>query len=168
MRELFETDHTEIVEILNDLAELNMDRILGYELALSELGNKDADLKILFAILIGDGYQYLSELENKISESEGEIISGSSNSGKVYRRWLDYNLAIKITGRKAILSGCEFIEKEIQNGYDSALEEDRLPPDIRSLIAEQKKSLKMCHNKIKELRIVKSWTHYPVLLRTSA
>ena len=42
MRELFETDHTEIVEILNDLAELNMDRILGYELALSELGNKDA------------------------------------------------------------------------------------------------------------------------------
>jgi uncharacterized protein (TIGR02284 family) len=134
----------------------------------NELGNKDADLKILFAILIGDSYQYLSELERKINEADGEMVEGSCNSGKVYRRWLDYNLTIKITGRKAILFGCEFMENKIQDGYGTVLEQECLPADVRSLIKEQKESLKMCHNKIKELRNMQSWIQHPVELRTSA
>lgn len=164
----FDIDHTETVEVLNDLAELNMDRILGYEIAVSELGNQDADLKILFAILIGDSYQYLNELEKQITALDHEMITGSYNSGKIYRRWLDRSLAIKIAGRKAVLSGCEFIEDEIQNGYETVLNEARLSDDLRSFIADQKRSLKMSHTKIKELCILRPWMQESMMLRTSA
>jgi len=168
MKDLFDIDNTETIEVLNLLAELNMDRILGYELAVSELGNQDADLKILLAILIGDGYQYLKELDKQITAAGDEMISGSYNTGKIYRRWLDLNLAIKITGRKAILSGCEFIEEEIQQGYEALLKECLVSEEVRSIISEQKKSLKMSHTKIKELCILRPSIQKPMMLRTSA
>jgi uncharacterized protein (TIGR02284 family) len=168
MKDAFDIDHTETVEVLNELAELNMDRILGYELAISELGNQDADLKILFAILVGDSYQYLTELEKQITALDHEMITGSYNSGKIYRRWMDRSLAIKIIGRKAVLSGCEFIEDEIKNGYEAVLDQSRLSDELRSIILDQKKSLKMSHTKIKELCILRPWMQESLLLRTSA
>ncbi len=168
MKYWFNGDHSETIEALNQLAELNIDRILGYELAVSELSNRDADLKILFAILIGDSYQYLNELDKLITDAGGEMISGSYNTGKIYRRWLDLNLAVKISGRKAILSGCRVIENGIQTGYETILQETGLPDDISSIIADQKRSLKMSHTKIKELCILRSWMQEPMMLRTSA
>lgn len=168
MKYLFCGDHAETIESLNQLAELNIDRILGYELAVSELGNEDADLKILFAILIGDSYQYLNELGKQITDAGGEMVSGSYNTGKIYRRWLDLNLAIKITGRKAVLSGCKSIEDEIQQGYEAILKEGAFSDEMRSVIADQKRSLKMSHTKIKELCILRPWMQKPRMLRTSA
>lgn len=168
MNDAFDIDHAENAEILNELAELNINRILGYELAVSELGNEDADLKILFAILIGDSYQYLAELKKYIEDLGSHMISGSISAGKVYRRWMDLNLAIKITGRKAVLSGCKFIEDEIQAEYEAILNNDRLPDEIRSAISTQKELLKMSHNKIQELNILRPWMQESRMLSKSA
>ncbi|RYF22676.1 MAG: DUF2383 domain-containing protein, partial [Flavobacteriales bacterium] len=41
-------------EILNDLIEINNDRIAGYEKAIEELKAEDADLKTLFVKMVGE------------------------------------------------------------------------------------------------------------------
>jgi len=45
-------DNKEIIEELNDLVEINNDRIKGYTRAIEELKDEDGDLKTLFAGMI--------------------------------------------------------------------------------------------------------------------
>ena len=47
---------------------------------------------------------------------------------------------------------CEFGEDAAQKAYKVALEDDDVPAFINSLIADQKESLKLSHDRIKELR----------------
>ena len=48
---------SEAVEILNDLVEINNDRINGYERGLKELKDGDEDLRVLFLGFIDESRQ---------------------------------------------------------------------------------------------------------------
>ena len=51
--------------VLNDLIQINNDRIVGYERAMKELKDEDADLKVLFTTMIGESHQYKWRLPPK-------------------------------------------------------------------------------------------------------
>ena len=50
-----------ITNILNDLIRINHDRVVGYEKAVDELKDGDADLKTLFQRYIGESQQFAQE-----------------------------------------------------------------------------------------------------------
>jgi len=142
----------ETTTILNDLIQINNDRIIGYERAIKELKDEDHDLKALFVQMIGESHQYKLTLASEVAASGEDIDTGTTNSGKIYRVWMDVKAAFTGHDRKSILENCEFGEDAAQKAYKVALEDDDVPAFINSIIADQKESLKLSHDRIKELR----------------
>ncbi len=140
-------------EILNDLIQINNDRIEGYNKAIKELEDKDADLKTLFANMIGESHQYKLALAQEVEVFKKDVDTDSTtNLGKIYRTWMDIKALFTGHDRKTVLSNCEFGEDAAQKAYKEALEEKNLPEFIKEIILKQKDQLKLSHNKIKQLR----------------
>jgi uncharacterized protein (TIGR02284 family) len=142
----------EKTEVLNDLILINNDRIKGYQRAKEELKDGDADLKSLFTAMIGESHTYKMALATEVAASGEEIDEGTTNSGKIYRAWMDVKAAFSGSDRKAVLESCEFGEDAAQKAYEMALKEEDLPGHIHSLISQQKTALRISHDKIKALR----------------
>src|ERR1043165_5162955 len=91
-------------EILNDLIEINNDRVRGYERASKETNTKDADLRSLFDDMATYSRRYANEL-SKFVVQRGETPSdGTTLRGKLYRAWMDVKATFSGSDRKAILA----------------------------------------------------------------
>jgi uncharacterized protein (TIGR02284 family) len=145
-------DKTEVVEILNDLIQINNDRIEGYKRAYNETDESDYDLRTLYSNLSEHSQQHVSELSTEISALGGEPTSGTTNSGKIYRAWMDVKAAFSSDDRKTSLENSEFGEDVAQKAYETALKSDELSPELIALITKQKATLKSGHDTIKRLR----------------
>lgn len=142
-----------VTGILNDLIRINNDRVEGYQKAIDELKDGDADLKTLFSRYVTESGKYVSELTQEVSRLGGEATDGTTNSGKIYRVWMDLKAAITGKDRQTILNNCEFGEDAAQKAYDTALNSDeQFEPTIRDLIVRQKTALKTGHDEVKRLR----------------
>jgi uncharacterized protein (TIGR02284 family) len=140
------------VDTLNDLVLINNDRIVGYEHALSELSEQDADLRPIFTSYIKQSHQCKMELGTEIEALGEDIETGSTNSGKIYRAWMDVKAVFTGHDRKAVLANCEAGEDAAQHAYRAALKDEELPAFLREIITRQKDVLKTAHDEIKSLR----------------
>jgi uncharacterized protein (TIGR02284 family) len=145
------TTTTETIEILNDLVEINNDRIVGYERALEETKSGDADLKALFTAMIDESRKIRVDLAGEVQALGGEFEAGTTTGGKLYRAWMDVKAVFTGSDRHTILSNCEYGEDAAQKAYKDALKED-LPGYIRTTLEAQKQMLRASHDKIKALR----------------
>ena len=143
-----------VTSILNDLIRINHDRVVGYQKAIDELkDNSDGDLKTLFQGYISESSQYAQELTQEVTRLGGDPAEGTTNSGKIYRVWMDLKAAITGKDRKAILENSEFGEDAAQKAYDLALNaEVDLEPSLHDLIVTQKAKLRVGHDEVKRLR----------------
>ena len=141
----------EVVEILNDLVQINNDRITGYKRALGELKDEDSDLRPLFTNYIDQSQRFKIELGNEVQVLGGDIESGTTGSGKIYRAWMDVKAIFTGHDRHSVLSNCEGGEDAAQRAYSSAITED-LPAYISEMMIEQQQSLKESHDEIKSFR----------------
>ncbi len=137
-------------EAVNDLIEINNDRIAGYEKAANQAS--DEDLRTLFSNMAMQSRRFAGELRDRVQVIGGSPAEGSTAKGKVYRTWMDLKAAITGDNRKSILSSCEFGEDAAQHAYDSVLKEEEIQGDLRLTIENQKKSLRESHDRIKNLR----------------
>ena len=145
--------NNKVIGILNDLIRINHDRVVGYEKAIDELKDEDADLKTLFHRYTQDSKQFSNELTHEVTRLGGDPADGTTNSGKVYRVWMDLKSAITGKDRKTILNNCEFGEDAAQKAYDTALNADEdFEPSVRELLVRQKATLKAGHDEVKRLR----------------
>lgn len=145
--------HTACIEALNDLIQINNDRIAGYQKAIDELGdNRDGDLKVLFTKMTGESEKYNTELAAMVRSYGGEVAEGTSLTGKLYRAWMDVKAVFTGGDRKTVLQNCEAGEDAAQRAYQMALDEEAVMPQTKELITRQKQELLVSHNKIKDLR----------------
>ncbi|SHF59513.1 ferritin-like domain-containing protein [Flavisolibacter ginsengisoli] len=146
-------ENEKVIGILNDLVRINQDRVVGYEKAIDELKDGDADLRTLFQRYITESRQYGQELKQEVSRLGGEPVDGTTNSGKIYRVWMDLKATVTGHDRETVLNNCEFGEDAAQKAYDTALNSDvDFEPSIRDLVVRQKASLKVGHDEVKRLR----------------
>jgi uncharacterized protein (TIGR02284 family) len=140
-------------EVLNDLVEINNDRVVGYEKAADETNSKDADLRALFTGFANESRKYATELSSLVRSLGEEPATDTTKRGKIYRAWMDLKAVVTGSSRKAILDSCEYGEDAAQRAYDRALESDaEFTPDIRQIILNQKENLKKGHDKVKNMR----------------
>ncbi|RZK38856.1 MAG: PA2169 family four-helix-bundle protein [Pedobacter sp.] len=139
-------------EILNDLVQINNDRVAGYEKAIEELKAEDSDLKDLFVKMIRESHRHKMALATEVQALGSDIEQGTTNSGKIYRAWMDVKAIFTGHDRKTVLNNCEFGEDAAQKAYKMALEEEDLSAHLRALITEQKAELRASHDEIKMLR----------------
>ena len=142
-----------VVGVLNDLIRINHDRVVGYEKAIDELKDGDLDLKTLFNRYINESRQYAQELTTEVSRLGGDPADGTTNSGKIYRVWMDLKAAVTGHDRETVLNNCEFGEDAAQKAYDMALNSEvEFETSLRDLIVRQKAALKVGHDEVKRLR----------------
>lgn len=145
-----ETANKELTDTINNLIEINNDRIEGYGTASKE--TQEDDLKTLFSNMAATSQKLKSELAALVNKFGGEVEEGTTTSGKLYRAWMDIKVALTEKDRKAILNSCEFGEDVALQTYDMVLKDNELPSDIRSVLETQRSTLKADHDKIKALR----------------
>ncbi len=138
-------------EVLNDLLKINNDRIKGYRKANKE--TDDNDLKSLFEEMEEESEDIVNSLIKEIADLGGKPEVGeTTNSGKIYRAWMDVKATFNGKDRKGILNACEFGEDAAQAAYKTAMKDDTLPLGIRALINSQQIELMLSHDTIKKLR----------------
>lgn len=146
------TTTNDTIEVLNDLVAINNDRIAGYEKALEELAPEDADLRSLFADMIRESHAMRNALGTEVQVCGGEIETGTTNSGKIYRAWMDVKAVFTGHDRHTVLASCEAGEDAAQRAYESALTVEDMPDYLRQILVEQKQILRVSHDRIKALR----------------
>ena len=72
------TINEKTAEILNDLVEINNDRVRGYEKASKETEAKDADLRSIFDELATESRRYSNELGQYVRQSGEKPAEGTT------------------------------------------------------------------------------------------
>jgi len=141
-----------LIAHLNDLVEINNDRIQGYERAIAE--NEDEELDYLFITMASHSKTNKADLSREISLLGGIPTETTKTSGKLFRLWMDIKAALTGKNKQEILASCEFGEDAAIETYDVVLkdEEHVLTDQLHILIDSQKKDLEADHNRIKSLR----------------
>jgi uncharacterized protein (TIGR02284 family) len=144
-------NNTATTSILNDLVQINNDRIKGDEKAITETEG-DEQLKDIFTRMIAQSHQFKMELGTEIQASGSDIENETSSSGSLHRAWISIKETFTGHSEKSTLEECEFGEDAIKKAYDSALEEESMPAYIREMLNKQYETLLASHNEIKALR----------------
>jgi len=137
-------------EAINDLIEINNDRVEGYEKASNHA--KDEDLRTIFNNMAMQSRRFAGELKERVNLEGDDPAKGTTLKGKIYRVWMDVKDKFSGDNRKAVLQSCEFGEDAAQRAYESVLKDDSVNGDLRLVIENQKKSLRESHDRIKHLR----------------
>jgi uncharacterized protein (TIGR02284 family) len=143
----------EVTDTLNDLIQINNDRIEGYEKALED--TKDGShYDTLFNQMISQSKRYKQQLIQEVRTTGGDADwNETTNRGKIYRVWMDVKSAFTGKSDKSALELCEYGEDAAQKAYNEALTADaNLPESVRSLLISQKNELKESHDTIKRQR----------------
>ncbi len=146
-------EHKACIDALNDLIQINNDRIVGYQKGIDELKDgQDTDLKSLFGNMISESTSYKKDLEDLVLEYGGSPADGTTTSGKLYRAWMDVKAVFTGGDRETVLNNCEAGEDAAQKAYQMALDDEAVMPRTKELIRQQKLALKASHDQIRSLR----------------
>ena len=143
--------NSETTDVLN-VIKINNDRIEGYEKAIKD-SQPDTNYDELFNRMIQQSSIIRQELSNEIRRMGGESATdGTTNSGKIYRTWMDVKSAFTGKSEKSALELCEFGEDAAQKAYEEALSSEDISNETRELLSRQKNELKESHDIIKAER----------------
>lgn len=144
-------DTTKGTGLLNDLIEINNDRVAGFEKVLADIEDKNADLKQLFQRYAEQSRKYGQELSALVGNYK-EVEKGNSIAGTLHRAWIDVKSLFGGDDRHSILAEAERGEDAIKKAYKDALASGDLPSDAVALVTEQSAGIKEAHDEVRNLR----------------
>lgn len=146
-----ENNNQKTIDVLNELVEINNDRVAGYEQAAKEI--EEEDLKGVFNKLADDSRKCQDELASQVQKLGGTAKKGTSTSGKVYRVWMDVRSALTNKDRHAVLSSCETGEDVAVKAYEEAMDKTKeISPEGAQIIQKQAGIIRSGHDRVKALR----------------
>lgn len=140
------------IETLNDLIEINNDRVRGFEKVIADINDENIDLKELFQQYATQSRKFSQELTAIVANEGGEPETGNSASGGLHRAWIDVKSTFGGSDRKSILSEAERGEDAIKKAYSDAMTDGWLSPDIYETVSAQAREINTAHNRIRLLR----------------
>lgn len=142
-----------LTEVLNDLIEINNDRVNGYEKAVEETKDLDVDLRAAFNKMADDSRKYAAQLTQEVIKLGGEPATGTTDRGKIYRVWMGVKATFTGHDRQSVLESCEYGEDAAQKAYHEALASDaEIDANTRNIITDQQAALKTAHDLVKKYR----------------
>ena len=150
-------NHNACINALNDLIQINNDRIAGYEKAQNELPDgADKDLKALFSSMVSESRDNVTKLSEMVGRYGGDASTSSTVSGKLYRAWMDVKAVFTGGDRETVLQNCLDGEEAAQKAYQMALDDEDVMTETKELIRKQMEDLRGSQEKIRALRNVTS------------
>lgn len=145
------TDQT-AAEVLNDLIQLNNERISRYEKLTLLLTAGDYELRLLFAGIIGESHQNKIALATEL-QAMGEYIHLSPlKHGKVYEAAIAEMANFGEATRLDILNHTDAFENAVLLGYDYSLHSEDVAAYLRDLLFLHQTRIRSWHQQVKELR----------------
>lgn len=138
--------------VLNELIEINNDRIAGFEKVLSDIDDANVDLKELFQEYATQSRRFSQELTAIVAARAGEPETGNSVAGTLHRAWIDVKALFGGSDRESILSEAERGEDAIKKAYQTAIAEGGLAGEALEKVTEQARSINKAHDTVKALR----------------
>jgi len=139
-------------QVLNELIEINNDRIAGFEKALADINDENIDLKALFQEYATQSRKFSQELTALVAVRAGEPETGNSVAGTLHRAWIDVKALFGGSDRESILSEAERGEDAIKKAYKTALTEGGLQGEALTVVSQQSQDILAAHDSIKALR----------------
>lgn len=140
------------IALLNDLIEINNDRIAGFEKALADINDENIDLKQLFQDYSQQSRVFSQELTALVAARAGEPETGNSVAGTLHRAWIDVKALFGGSDRESILSEAERGEDAIKKAYKTALTDGGLTGEALDVVTRQSADIQSAHDSIKALR----------------
>lgn len=140
------------ISVLNDLTEINNDRIAGFEKAIADIKDENVDLKAIFQQYSSQSRKFSQELTAIVASYGEEVETGNSVAGTLHRAWIDVKSLFGGSDRASILSEAERGEDAIKAAYTLALEKGELTGEALETVSRQAQDIKAAHDAIKALR----------------
>ncbi|WGQ10981.1 PA2169 family four-helix-bundle protein [Pedobacter gandavensis] len=140
------------ISILNDLTEINNDRVAGFEKAIADIKDEHVDLKAIFQEYSSQSRKFSQELTAIVAANGEDIETGNSVAGTLHRAWIDVKSLFGGSDRASILSEAERGEDAIKAAYALALEKGELTGEALEIVSRQAQDIKAAHDAIKALR----------------
>lgn len=134
------------IEAINDLIEINKDRIKGYDRAVEELKDSHSIVTInTFRKYRSDSEKFVSELSQQVRALGGEPETDSSFLGKLHRSWMDLKTSLSGNETESALGSCIFGDEAAVKAYEDTLspsENYNLTADVSSMLQSQLSSIR--------------------------
>ena len=142
-------DSKKAVSTLNDLIETCRDGQNGFKEAAENVTSPD--LKTFLNQIAMERAQFVNELQLEVRTLGGDPQKSGSATAAMHRGWIDIKGTLTGKDDHSILSECERGEDSAVEAYKDALKLD-LPSNIRSTIERQFQSVKLVHDRVKQMR----------------
>ena len=147
------TTSSSTTSVINDLIEINNDRVAGFEKVIEDINDENIDLKTLFSEYAQQSRKNGQQLAALVG-SASHLETDNSVSGTLHRAWIDVKSLFGGSDRASILSEAERGEDAIKKAYSDALASSDLSLEAVEIIETQAREINSAHDKIKALRDV--------------
>lgn len=145
-----------IASRINELVEINNDRIEGYKKAIELLPEGDHfGLRSIFEDYRDQSIQFNADLKPLVTGLGENPTDDTRTSGKMFRAWMELKSAVSPHTIQAVLESCERGEDEFKKVYEDVLADGNLDADLRLIAQSQLELERAAHDHIKELRDAK-------------
>jgi len=139
-------------DVLNDLIEINNDRVAGFEKAIADINDENIDLKAIFQEYSSQSRKFGQELTALAASRGADTETGNSVSGTLHRAWIDVKSLFGGSDRESILNEAERGEDAIKQAYQTALTDGALTGDALQTVSTQAQAINAAHDSIRALR----------------
>jgi len=142
-------DSKKVISTLNDLIETCRDGQNGFKEAAENV--KSPDLKTFLNQIATERAQFLNQLQLEVRTLGGDPQKSGSATAAMHRAWIDIKGTLSGKDDHSILSECERGEDSAVEAYKDALKVG-LPTKILSTVERQFQSIKLVHDRVKQMR----------------
>lgn len=143
-----DTDHD--VSVLNSLITTTIDSANGFEEAAKDA--RSDQFKSMFQQFATERRQCVNQLQQVVRQLGGDPEDDGSTAAAMHRAWLNLKDAVTGDSDKQIVEEVENGEDYIKGKYETALQDDRLSVQAKSIIEEAFRSVREGHDRASQLK----------------
>lgn len=138
------------VSVLNSLITTTIDSANGFEEAAEEA--RGEQFKSMFQQFATERRQCVNALQQGVRRLGGDPENDGSTAAAAHRTWLDLKNAVTGSSDKQVIEEVENGEDYIKAKYETAMKDDRLSAQARSIIEDAYRSVREGHDRASQLK----------------
>jgi uncharacterized protein (TIGR02284 family) len=138
------------VDTLNDLIKTTIDSVDGYRSAAEDADS--ANFRSIFFDRANERSSVADQLQSYVRELGGEPVTDGSLIAGAHRAFMDLRNAVTGNDDAAVVAEVERGEDHIKHRFETAMGDDDLSPETRSVISRCYQSVKEGHDQMSNLK----------------
>ena len=143
-------DAKHVCDVLNGLIKTTLDSVGGYKDAADSANN--SRFKGMFAERAMKREQLARELQEEVRALGGDPQEHQGLVGKMHNEFVNLKAALTGNDDKAVIDEVERGEDHLKEKFEDALDDDDLPPAVRTKVARACESIRADHDEVSRIK----------------